>query len=342
VLPSDQSWLSRSERFPASFITIPNIDDCQLLCRIFSHEKSKSFSTRTMPRGYLKHNKQAGRKKARGGSSKQRGRNSAKPEAWRSRNNKLTKCIGAAKDDTTVTSTFPEAEDDFAATNALPQAVTAKRQPMLYAVAECAICLETKPVISLSKHCQWHDSACYACLRRVYVTDAHRNPDKKKFPLCCFHPLCQNPVHLAQLQKHKLICSPAEIKKHHERLLLSKASTMKDPLTVYCPHCDFPRVLKKLGKNDQTRACRSCQCPYLVSPDYCTIRTLERLQNDAKGENNGWVRCPGQGCGVLISLGDGGSDMECACCGCYFNFDVIVDKRPLLARPHDNDIYLWW
>jgi hypothetical protein len=223
-----------------------------------------------MPSGYLKHNNQVNRKVARGGGSHQS--RSCKHRATQGNLNP------------------PMMEDFsfFASKHASSRAV-GTRVTNEYKVGECPICFETGPVVNLSKKCSWHESACFSCLRRIHVTDP--NNGVHGLQLSCFHPQCQQPVTLALLTKHKLIRTPAETKKHHELVVLSKMKKMTDPRTVYCPRCDFPKVFSaKPSGDDRSFSCKSCRGRFLVSPDYATIRALEWLEEDKAGMNDGWAR----------------------------------------------------
>jgi hypothetical protein len=266
-----------------------------------------------MPKGYLKHNTQVNRKVARGGASHQ-----------------YTFRLHTKQGKPPCSPMI----EDFSAGAAKLQPSKVKVNE--YKVGECPICFETVPVINFSKKCSWHESACFSCLRRIHVTDA-----SKSFQTSCFHPLCQQPINFVQLVKHKLICTPEEIKTHHALVLHQKMKKMKDPHTVHCPHCDFPRVFsKKLSGDDRCQCCKSCGGRFLVSPDYATIRSLEWLEEDNAGLNDGWARCPH--CGILISKGDGCNHMSCTLCYSAFDWSEAVGNRPPLARPRHSDIYLWW
>ena len=208
-------------------------------------------------------------------------------------------------------------------------------------VGECPICFETGPVVELSKKC-WHEPACRKCLRRIMVT--HAQKDVQNFPLNCFHPQCRKPVHSEQLQKHNLLCTKDEIKKHYELTVLAKKRkpNFGDALTVRCPHCDHPRVLRETflnGNTEHCHGCNACHKTYSVSPFYATIRALENLKTDDGGCNAGWARCPS--CHIVISKGGGCNHMFCVACNHEFDWDK-AQRRPPLARPPNDEIYLWW
>lgn len=272
-----------------------------------------------MPRGYLKHNKEIGKKKARGGSSGQKYFAEKEPDPTRIR------C----------------AVEDFA----LDAQITTKNRTTreaaaTYPIGECAICFEEAPIVCLSNKCRWHDAACHRCLHRIYVTNAQKST--KRYPLTCFHPLCDQPVHAAQMEKHNLFASPTEAKKHHDMLVLSKIQKTDGMRTVHCPKCDTPRGIRKLGDKDRTFGCKNCKTVYLVSPFYATIRALENMKSDNFGINDGWAKCPQ--CGILISKGDGCEHMECVYCDHEFCWDEALEKKSEIchARVPEREIYLWW
>eukprot|EP01083_Nonionella_stella_P164474 544427_1 len=152
-----------------------------------------------MPRGYLKHNKEIGKKKARGGSSGTRYADEKDPHPRRNR---------SAVADFVVDAPTVNKNRSF------------QKSAAFYPTGECVICFKEAPVVCLSKTCRWHDAACHQCLHRIHVTNAQKSA--KSYPLTCFHPLCDQPVQAAQLEKHNLFASPAEAKKHHDLTVLSK------------------------------------------------------------------------------------------------------------------------
>ena len=209
-----------------------------------------------------------------------------------------------------------------------------------YPIGECAICFETGPLVCLSNKCKWHDAACRQCLHRVYVTNAQKSV--KHYPLTCFHPLCDQSVQAAQMDKHRLFASPAEAKKHHGMLVLSRIDKTDGMRTVHCPKCDTPRGIRQLGDKERKFGCDNCNARYLVSPFYATLRALENMKSDQFGINDGWGKCPG--CGILISKGFGCDHMDCLYCGREFSWDVVQKKKEEIkhARIPEGEIYLWW
>eukprot|EP01083_Nonionella_stella_P002880 8250_1 len=217
-----------------------------------------------MPRGYLKHNKAIDRKTARGGSSGQ----------------------GCVTKKTSYPPRVREAVEDFVlgTTNRCASKSGSTRKSTAE-VRECPICFKEGLVVCLSGKCKWHDAACQQCLHRVYVTNAQKST--KCYPLTCFHPQCNQPVHAAQLEKHEVFASPEEAKKHHDMLVLSKIEKGNGVKTVHCPKCDSPRGIGKLGDKDKIFGCRNCNSRYQVSPFYATIRALESMKSDSFGINDG-------------------------------------------------------
>eukprot|EP00581_Thalassiosira_minuscula_P025832 CAMPEP_0184408632 /NCGR_PEP_ID=MMETSP0738-20130409/3428_1 /TAXON_ID=385413 /ORGANISM="Thalassiosira miniscula, Strain CCMP1093" /LENGTH=271 /DNA_ID=CAMNT_0026766149 /DNA_START=134 /DNA_END=946 /DNA_ORIENTATION=+ len=271
-----------------------------------------------MPRGYLKHNKEISKKKARGGSSGRGWIAENEPDPPRDRRVVQDFVIGA-----------PNTE----------KSSNARKATGNYPIGECAICFENVPVVCLSNKCKWHAAACNKCLRRVYVTDAQKST--KSYPLKCFHPCCDQPVQVAQMEKHNLFASPAEVKKHHDMHVLSKIEKTGGMRTVYCPKCITPRGIKRVGDTDRTFGCNNCKTRYLVSPFYATYRALENMKGDEFGVNDGWANCPQ--CGIMISKGDGCSHMDCIYCGHEFDwYDAQEKKEKILhAIVPDREIYLW-
>ncbi|KAL7552973.1 hypothetical protein ACHAWF_016213 [Thalassiosira exigua] len=275
-----------------------------------------------MPRGYLKHNREVSKRKARGGSSGQ----------------------GYVAEKDVDHPRIRNVEDDFfvRASNARcnAQGKGSSSRPAREC-GECAICLKEVPLLCLSNKCKWHDAACEQCLHRIYVTNPQKSSNIKSYPLTCFHPLCDQPVHAAMLEKHSIFHSSDEVKRHHALLVLSKIK--KNGLkTVYCPKCDAPRGVGNLGDKDKTFHCssRDCNASYQVSPYYATIRALENMKSDSFGINDGWAKCPH--CGILISKGDGCEHMICTFCDHEFYWDEVQVGRICHARVPDEEIFRWW
>ena len=285
-----------------------------------------------MPRGYLKHKKEAGRRKSRGGGSHSSG--SCRTHA----RNDPDKSALVGLQSTQPTTRYP----DFAIPSCQALTIPKKKNESIdYPISECPICFEVGPVISLSKkNCGWHDAACFGCLRRLYVTDAQK--DVRNYPLCCFHPQCRHPIQIGQLEKHNLFQTHADYKGYHRMMILKKAqqSAKGAARTVYCPSCDMPRIIRSRQQQDQMHSCQNCCFRYRVSPDYATVRAMERMGQDTFGENEGIARCPG--CGILLSKGDGCDHMTCPCCNHEFSWEQAVEDFGTLARPKDEDIYMWW
>jgi len=286
-----------------------------------------------MHRGYLKHNKAISKKKARGGSSGRGYRAEKEPESARARHVVQDFVLGTPA--TKKSSNLQKAKDNYQSSNL-------QKDKDNYPVGECAICFETGPVVCMSSKCKWHAAACHKCLHRIYVTDAQKSA--KSYPLKCFHPCCDQPVQAAQLGKHNLFATPAEEKKHHDMLVLSKIEKTNGMRTVYCPNpkCVTPRGIKRVGETDREYGCNNCKHRYLVSPFYATYRALDYMKSDKFGVNCGWANCPR--CGIMISKGDGCSHMNCIYCGHDFDWYEALDKK--CKTPHaivpENEIYLWW
>jgi hypothetical protein len=278
-----------------------------------------------MPNGYLKHSKSVNRKKARGGSSK---RGCA--------DNKGNICHFSPRNRGVIEDDFSLKPKDFDSTILCPNS-----KFTTYPVQECTICFERCPVLCLSNKCQWHNAACFKCLRRVYVIDPQKQVPGfiTKYPLQCFHPLCNQQVQAPQLEKHNLFHNSTEVRKHHEMLIYVKAQKANMLRTVLCPACDAPKCIRHPTK-DKTCGCINCRTKFLVTPDYATIKSLERFGQDKFGQNDGWCRCPY--CGILISKGDGCSHMECLYCKNDFDWDEVQMKMPPLCRIPDGHIHHWW
>ena len=202
------------------------------------------------------------------------------------------------------------------------------------------LCFKEAPLVCLSNKCKWHEAACHQCLHHIYVTNAQKSP--KGYPLTCFHPLCNQPVHAAQLEKHSIFASADEVRKHHEMLVLSKIQKTEGMKTVHCPKCNTPRGIGRLGDVDKIFGCRNCKSKYQVSPCFATIRALENMKEDNIGMNDGWAKCPH--CGILISKGDGCDHMWCIYCNQEFCWAEAQEKnsRLLHARVPMDEIHLWW
>jgi len=272
-----------------------------------------------MPRGYLKHNKEICKKRARGGSSGQR-------------------CIAKTDPDPPR---ICRAFEDFAVdAQSVAKKNTVQKAKAAYPTGECIICFEERPIVCLSNKCRWHDAAYQQCLHRTYVTDAQKST--KNYPLACFHPPCDQPVQTSQMEKHNLFASPAEAKKHYGMIVLSKIEKTEGMRTVHCPECDTPRGIRKLGDKKHTYGCNNCKTMYQVSPFYATLRALENMKCDDIGINDGWANCPKYS--ILISKGDGCEHIWCTYCDHEFDWDTAQEKKKRVrhARVPDNEIYLWW
>jgi len=302
-----------------------------------------------MPRGYLKHCQEIGRKNARGGSSSHSKNQVKKCKQPPETANRIWHRHTA--DDFVISTTMEEQQDhEKNQRNAVKDRLT--KTESSYPKGECQICLEEEvPLIALSTACAWHASACYKCLRNLYVVEAQINVSS--YPLVCYHPHCKRPIKWGQLHKHNLITSPEENKKHHEMVDTAKkfkqleiykarfatiaATRSKVDRVIACPHCDFPSFYTP-KKGDEVYDCRWCNERYLVSPDYATIAALERCQGtDSIGIFDGWGRCPK--CGILISKGNGCNHIRCGYCAHSFDWSKVVMKH---ARVPEQQIHLWW
>jgi len=287
-----------------------------------------------MPRGYLKHNRGVCKKKARGGASRHWNINNEKDPP-----NEKERCRKSPR--------YGSEDEVFDDIVLAPSTDTAKRNTCLedhgikYPTRECAICFNKRPVITLSKKCQWHHAACKECLRKFYVHNTWGS-----YPLKCFNPCCDQSVHAAQLEKHNIFYSTVEVREYHEKHILAKINKSKGLRTVMCPKCEAPRGVKKFSSDkDHMFGCVNpeCRTKYYVSPFYATLRCLDNMKSDKMGINDGWVRCPQ--CDILISKGDGCEHMDCVYCGEFFLWDEAIEKK-MNQVPHakipDREIYLWW
>lgn len=313
-----------------------------------------------MPRGYLKHQQEASRKQARGGSSHSNktktstGRKTGKKHT----NQKQHKGSGwPSASSLTETENTPRHEnhssrsiwvrrycrgvlddEDFVAACVQPvskKTVMNKTTPF----SECLICFETRPLITFSGKCNWHDGACYECLRRLYVSDASTNMIRN-YPLQCFHPQCQRILQFSQLDKHNLFHTEKEVYRFYEMLTIQKIGRIDRLKTVHCPECDMPRAINGVPQHDRVISCRFCGKHSQVTPFYTTIRAMLQYRDDKLGGNDGIARCPN--CSILISKGDGCNHMVCIYCNHDFGWREAVQAFLPIARPPDNEMFLWW
>ena len=287
-----------------------------------------------MPRGYLKHKqKEVGRKRARGGSSKK-----DMPKDPRSRSKRHeNKSARFRSSEVDLDIASPSIKSSNREENRLNNASTN------YPVSECPICFEQAPLIPLSSKCKWHEPACYKCLQRLYVTEAQK--DTKNYPLCCYHPQCRQPVQLAQLEKHNIICTLAEIQNHHDMVLLSKIQKIDGIRVVCCPFCSIQRFVPRKMVKDKKCTCKKCRKCYRVTPDCVAIRSLVKDSTDNRkydrfGGYNGVARCPG--CSILICKGGGCDHMRCPYCSRDFSWSKGVADFGAVAFPPDEELYKWW
>ena len=225
--------------------------------------------------------------------------------------------------------------------------------------AECAICLEDRPLVEFTGKCWHHAGACAGCLRTQYVTMAQG--DVGSYPLRCFHPACNALVLASDLAAHRLLRGRAEAARHQRLTVLARGIQLAHDDTVAVAHCPAPgcdhpalvRVARTTAEIIARQAtetvlrvtCAACRNGYThtvghdlaaltarqssaflaaIVPAHVTA-ALESLTRDEFGINDGWGRCPG--CRALISKGDGCSHMHCVC-GKGFNWgDVHVSHR---------------
>mmetsp|Transcript_12247 Transcript_12247/g.16019 ORF Transcript_12247/g.16019 Transcript_12247/m.16019 type:complete len:313 (+) Transcript_12247:28-966(+) len=312
-----------------------------------------------MPRGYLKNAKLEGRKRTRGGGSirgscsgisrkeKQRGACGQKGGSiWLYDPN-----LDLYDDEEALDCGESESITDTNAKIQMSNSARVSPTTSKGRAMDCPICFETRPVISLMKGCSWHDSACYDCLRQIYVTRAQTSA--RNYPLKCFHPQCQLKIREGQLLKYGLIRSDKELKNYFHMSELAKGN-IDGASSVYCPYCDHPRAFKEntssgqsVKVNNRAFSCRQCHKNFMVSPFRDIIQAMENFGEDEAGPNEGWCQCPE--CKMLISKGYGDDDMACNC-GAYFSFAQAQRQSGFiypLARPvGDLDptdvLYLYW
>jgi hypothetical protein len=327
-----------------------------------------------MPRGYLKRNKDVSKKQVRGGAGhKSLGRHGRlRRFSYRKVDDAIkNECCYELNDWESDPYLYDDCDDDFEMD--IDQPITKMkskpRPPTGQVVTECLICFQVGPVLSLSTECHWHEAACCQCLRHMLVTDAQT--DATNYPLRCFHPLCQNSIHLHQLLQHNIIRSPLEIylhKEHNARAKRAEKERMNAPIrekheqlmrqhferrlakvissnkkigrkTVQCPNCEEPRGVASNLVSDEIHTCTKCKKEYLVSPYYATLHALQNIECDLFGCNDGFGRCPN--CSILISKGEGCDHMTCLYCLESFDWSYVVCCLDL-ARPVSEEIYLWW
>lgn len=285
-----------------------------------------------MPRGWLKHKKEAGYKKSRGGGghksypSEKEGRQRY-PRNW------------PDKLDAEIEYGFREyaneAEYDSSGNDDSEKPMVEERKGPV--IAQCPICFETRPVIKLLQKCK-HAPACYDCLRRILVTEAQG--DVTNFPLHCFDPTCRRPVTDHQLRIHNLVQTDEELAKHYRLTVLAKGYRNKS-VTVHCPHCDHPRSYHQSPRVEQERifGCKNCGMNFTAYASGLsrTIKAVEEFKPDSKGGNDGWGRCPS--CRIIISKGDGCNHIACVCGQHFYWWDALREEsapRYAVARPAED------
>ena len=218
-----------------------------------------------MPRGYLKHKKSVGVKKALGGSSRKSGRcKSLRDDAADLAKSKLlvNRWLDAEIQEGFFTESEHECDSDHGSGFDDREVGTLKD-----VVAKCAICLEIKPLMKLFRKCN-HSLACQDCLKHLYVQ--HSLNDVTLYPLRCFHPSCDLILRATQLERCLDISlhSP-EMVKFLRMIELAKGYHDQDAIRViHCPGCDFPRRVRCEAAFEppdfEVRAfkCRSCSKEY--------------------------------------------------------------------------------
>lgn len=195
-------------------------------------------------------------------------------------------------------------------------------------IDECGICYDEKPVLQLTRSCN-HVKSCFDCFRHYYIVAAQRNVGN--YPLRCWHPACSfRLLHTTQIENFAR--TPQEMKRHYRLSTLARAQ--KDgKMVAHCPKCDHPRAFSP--KKEPVRVFCCLECGKLVAvmlndsdrslhillfggggrrdPDALKglLSTLDHLEADSVGPNDGWALCPS--CHIIISKGNGCDHMHCSC-----------------------------
>jgi hypothetical protein len=287
-----------------------------------------------MPRGYRKRCQDASRKERRGGSSRHLDKSRARalearcPPDW---SKEVAASFRDFLEESRADINLPSGEFESVQDN--PGFSIDERQEY---TQTCAICLETKPLVSLMRQCN-HAKACSSCLREFFVVQAQR--DVSSYPLHCFFPSCHRIVTSDTLLRQGLLRSDEEAGRHYRLAELAKAyrGTRR---VVHCPGCDHPKHYTS-GAEVQCRRCRAKFRAFdpnetrramgRVQPttEKTTIRAVENFSDDDVGINDGWGRCPS--CKIIISKGSGCNHVACPC-GHHFYFSM-AGSRPKERAP---------
>ena len=312
-----------------------------------------------MPRGYLKHSKNVGRRVSRGGGSatgkagtrtKQTGVSSLKTKG---------KPLYVANDDLSdVYEDIMESDYESETSDYGRGEHTQNKMVKHCSGVECSICFDNncQNLVQIMNVCASHPPACYDCLRQHYII--HGQEDVSNYPLRCFHPDCDRIVHGSQLDKHGLFRSNDEKTRHYRLIELAKTykakakrnaqeeslsdtSNRSDTVKVaHCPFCDHPRrfvdnqniqpMVRPRARYESSRVfcCKNCTKRFAARDTFSeTINVVEAFKRDGiGGVSEGWVRCPK--CQIIISKGDGCWHMTCVC-GEDFYWDEEVEKKEL-------------
>jgi len=285
-----------------------------------------------MPRGWLKHQDRAvGKRASRGGSSsryskQKEGNQENRPKPRRNRCRLQNINVGKNEEELSWRRNgdiyMRDSHEELSSSDKYISSFSKNKDAV---AKECQICYEIRPLVSLSNKCN-HEPVCHGCLREMYVNQAQR--DVSNYPLRCFHPSCRKVVNSGQLIKNNLFYSKKELTKHYRLEILRQAySSSKD--IVHCPQCEFPRIVNL----QNIVSCRQCKIVYRVGDDthsnmFTTIASIESIESDKMGSNDGWAHCPR--CKMIISKGAGCGHMTCFCGEEFSWIKALDEKKPPL------------
>ena len=152
----------------------------------------------------------------------------------------------------------PAAIEDFVLDPQSTSKDSVTRKNTTYPIGWCSIYSKKGPVLCLSKKCRWHGAACSQYFHRVYVANAQKYWSKI-YPLTCLHPMCDQHVQAAQLEKNIIFLR-----------LLSKSRC-----TIQCLSC--PRLKRLMEWEPSFALCAILQGEYTKSSSTKTVNSVAKI-----------------------------------------------------------------
>lgn len=274
-----------------------------------------------MPRGYLKHNKDAKRREQLGNNTKKTGRVDQHNHSFSADGNQY---CGRRGESNWKRHYYAKPSVDYDTKLDTPHFLRTPSPPPppepRFILGECQACWDTNvPVLDLGK---CGHTLCKPCADKYYT-----QRDLEIYPLHC--AICDKRVSIGVLKRDQILNTTEDVQRvvRLGKLAMMRENTHKY-VAVTCPWCREDNIVQKYKGKHQFR-CRRCKNMFISKVTHAVDVSPKEMESVLEAFSEPVVRCPL--CGTGIVKNGGCPHMTCRC-GAHFEWNSHAFQTPDTAE----------